>query len=127
MARIKQEFEFLINTSPKILYNCLSTASGLSEWFCDDVNLSRDGKYTFFWDGSEEIANLVNKKNNESIRFQWEDDEGEDYYFEFAISIDPMTKQVALVITDHPEDDEVDDAKNLWESQVAALKGVVGG
>ena len=129
MARTKTELEYLLNTSPKILYNCLSTPSGLSEWFCDDVNLSRDGKYTFFWDGSEEVANLVQKKNNESIRFQWEDDEDEDetYYFEFAIRIDPMTKQVALIITDFMEDDEADENTLLWDSQVAALKSVVGG
>lgn len=127
MARVKQELEYLINTSPKILYNCLSTPSGLSEWFCDDVNISRDGKYTFFWDGSEEIANLVHKKNNESVRFQWEDDEGEDYYFEFTIRIDPMTKQVALIITDFIEDDELDESKLLWDNQVAALKSTVGG
>ncbi|MDG2331615.1 MAG: START-like domain-containing protein [Flavobacteriales bacterium] len=126
MARIEQEHEYLLNTSSKILFNCISTPGGLSEWFCDDVNISKDGMYTFFWDGSQEIATLVNKKNFESIRFRWEDDEPE-YYFEFSIRIDPMTKQVALIITDFSEEDELDESKLLWDSQVASLKSIVGG
>ena len=77
MSKTKSEFEYIINTSPIILFNCLTTASGLSEWFCDDVNL-KDDKFTFFWDGSEETATLKNVKKGESIKFQWEDDEGED-------------------------------------------------
>ena len=126
MAKVQQELEYLINTSSKILFNCISTPGVLSEWFCDDVNISKDGQYTFFWDGSEEVALLVNKKNYESIRFRWEDDD-EEYFFEFAIRIDPMTKQVALIITDFSDEDEVDEAKLLWDSQVASLKSIVGG
>ena len=47
MSKTKLELEYIINTSPIILFNCLTTASGLSEWFCDDVNL-KDDKFTFF-------------------------------------------------------------------------------
>ena len=71
MSKTKSEFEYIINTSPIILFNCLSTASGLSEWFCDDVNL-KDDKFTFFWDGSDETAILKNVKKGESVKFQWE-------------------------------------------------------
>ena len=39
--------EFPIRSSLKILFNQISTPSGLSEWFADNVNLN--GKnYTFF-------------------------------------------------------------------------------
>ena len=124
--RVKISLEFPIRSSAAMIYTFLSTPSGLSEWFCDDVNISKDGMYTFFWDGSQEIATLVNKKNFESIRFRWEDDEPE-YYFEFSIRIDPMTKQVALIITDFSEEDELDESKLLWDSQVASLKSIVGG
>ena len=103
--KIKVELEYPIKTSTSVLYNCLSTPSGLSGWFADDVNIKKDN-YTFFWDGSEETATLLSKKNNVSIKFQWKDDEGEEYYFEFTIKIDPITKDVALVITDFVEEDE---------------------
>ena len=59
--KIKYELEFLVKTSTKVLYNMLSSASGLSEWFCDDVNF-RGEVYTFIWDGDEEKAKLVEYK-----------------------------------------------------------------
>ena len=79
----KKEFviEYDFQSSPQLLFQYLSTASGLSEWFSDDVNY-RGEKYTFFWGDSEEYARVLSKKINEKIRFQWingEDDE-EDYF-----------------------------------------------
>ena len=124
--KIKIELEYPIKTSTSVLYNCLSTPSGLSGWFADDVNIKNDS-YTFFWDGSEETAKLLTKKNNTSIKFQWEDDEGEDYYFELAIKIDPITKDVAVMITDFTEEDEVEETKLLWDNQINELKQKIGG
>ena len=126
MDKIKFELEYLINTSPSILYNCLITPSGLSEWFCDDVNIKGDN-YTFFWDGSEEVAKLLSNKKGDAVKFQWEDDEDEDYYFEWAIQIDPLTKEVALMITDFAEEDELDESKLLWDNTIGKLKQAIGG
>ena len=69
----KVEFilEFVVKASPKMLYKFLSTPSGLSEWFADNVN-SRGKRFVFIWDGSEETAVLVNKKTDKHIRFKWE-------------------------------------------------------
>lgn len=126
MEKEQFELEYLIHTSPQTLYNIISSPSGLSEWFADDVNI-KDGKFTFFWDGSEEVANLVRRNKGESIKFQWEDDDDSDYFFELLIRIDPITKEVALIVTDFAEDDEVDEAKLLWDNNVAKLKQVIGG
>ena len=126
--KVKFELEFLMKkTSPKVLFNMLSTPSGLSEWFADDVNI-KDDVYTFFWDGSEESAKLVTKKVPEYVKFQWEDDEdeGNDAYFQFAIKIDPMTNDTALVVTDHAEEDDVEEARMLWENQVGDLMHILG-
>jgi hypothetical protein len=49
MEKEKFELEFLLRTSVKVLENMLSTPSGLSEWFADDVNV-KDDIYTFIWD-----------------------------------------------------------------------------
>lgn len=126
MAEKKQfELEFNIRTSSKILYNMISTASGLAEWFADDVNL-KDDTFIFIWDGAEEIATLATRRPNDYVKFQWEVDEGTDYYLEFNIKIDDITKDVALVITDFAEEDEMDEAKNLWTSQVDDLKRILG-
>ncbi len=127
MDKTKFEIEYIINTSPTILFNCLSTPSGLSEWFADDVNI-KDDRYTFFWDGSEETAILKTIRKGDSIKFQWEDDEGDDCYFEMTIKIDDLTKDVALIITDFAEgDEEQEEAKLLWDNNVVKLKQAIGG
>jgi len=124
--RQKVELEYLLKTSPKILYNMISSPSGLSEWFADNVNI-RGNTMTFFWDGSEEKAKVLSKVKDHFIRFQWEYDEGEDVYFEFRIKIDAITREVALIVTDFPEEgDDEDSVSGLWESQVDDLRRVLG-
>mgnify|MGYP006292261131 CR=1 FL=1 len=123
--KTKYELEYTINTSPKVLFNRLSTPGGLAEWFADDVNLVK-GLYRFIWDGSEQTATILMRKDNKYIRYRWTDDEQEDSYFEFRIRTDELTGDVALIITDFAEDDEKDDAIDLWDSQVSELKHAIG-
>lgn len=123
--KIKYELEFPIHASPQLLYQYFSSPSGLSEWFADNVN-SRGELYKFIWDGAEEQAQLLSKKSGERIKFRWLDDEDEPYYFEFKIQVDEITKDVSLMITDFAEEDEVEEAKMLWENQISSLKKVLG-
>lgn len=123
--RIKFEMEFPIKVSQRLLFQYLSTPSGLSEWFADNVN-SRGEKFIFIWDDSEEVANLVSKKLPEKIKFQWEDDQDTDYFFELRIQFDEITKDVSLIVTDFVEEDEVEESKMLWTNQVFDLKKVLG-
>jgi len=126
MAETKKiELEFPINVSPKVLYYRLSTPGGLSEWFADDVNL-KGSVFTFFWEGNQQKAELIHKKDNRSIRFKWVDHDVDDNYFEFRISQDDLTGDVSLLITDFAEEDEVNDTTELWEKQVAELKHNLG-
>ena len=123
-SKVKINLEYLINCSPKVLYNRLSTASGLTEWFADDVRV-RGKRYTFIWDGSEQTAEMTLHKENRLVRFSWID-EDEDTYFEFKITRDELTNDVSLLITDFADEDEVDETRGLWDSQVADLKHVLG-
>jgi len=120
----KFEIEFVIQSSPQMLYQYLSTPSGLSEWFADNVN-SRGEKFTFIWDGTEEEAMLLKKKSDEFVKFAWSENE-DDTFFEMKIIVDEITKDVSLFITDFAEEDEVDESKMLWENQVSDLKQVLG-
>ena len=126
MDKVRIDLEYIIKTSPTILFNCLSTPSGLSEWFSDDVNIKND-RYTFFWDGSEETAILKNVRKSKSVKFQWEDDEDEDYFFEMTIRIDDLTKDVALLVTDFAEEGEEDEIQLMWDNNVDNLKKAIGG
>ncbi len=122
--KVKFEIEFVIQSSPKLLYQYISTPSGLSEWFADNVN-SRGEIFRFIWDGAEEEAKLLKRKNDEFVRFAWAEEE-DNSYFELKIIVDDITSDVSLFITDFAEEDEVEEAKMLWQNQVSSLKQVLG-
>ncbi len=124
--RIKFEMEFPIKVSQKLLFQYISTPSGLSEWFADNVN-SRGEIFIFIWNDSEESAKLIRKINNEKIQFQWLNDEDTDFYFDLRIQFDEITKDVSLIVTDFADDeDEVEESKLLWTNQISDLKKVLG-
>ena len=123
----KKEFviEYDFQSSPQLLFQYLSTPSGLSEWFADNVN-SRGELFTFIWDDSEEQAKLITKKSPERIKFKWLENDDESCYFELRIQVDGITKDVSLIVTDFSDDDEEEEAKMLWENQISSLKQVLG-
>lgn len=124
--KIKFELEFPIHASPQLLFQYISTPSGLSEWFADNVNL-RGELYTFIWDDSEEQAKLLSKKSGERVKFKWlNNDDDASIYFEIRIQVDDITKDVSLMVTDFAEEDEIEETKMLWENQISDLKHVLG-
>ena len=125
--KIRYELEIPITSSASLLWPYISTPSGLSEWFADNVN-SRGEFYTFIWDDSEEMARVSSKKSFEKIKFRWVDEQSKDtdYYFEIRILEDEITKDVSLMIVDFAIEDEIEESQKLWESQVAELKHVIG-
>lgn len=123
--KVKFEMEFPIHASPQLLYQYISTPSGLSEWFAENVN-SRGEIFKFIWDGTEEQAKLLSKKSGERIKFRWSHEEDSSAYFEMKIQVDEITKDVSLIVTDFAEEDEVEEAKMLWDNQISDLKHVLG-
>lgn len=122
----KYSLEFEIKSSPKILYNYLSNASGLEEWFADKVTM-REGDFIFHWDGTEQRAKVVAKKDNSMIRFKWiTEDKKDETYFQLEIVQDELTSDVALVITDFAEEDEREANSLVWNSQVHNLMHIIG-
>lgn len=126
-SKVRYEIEFPINSSPQLLYQYISSPSGLQEWFADKVN-SRGDFFTFEWNDSQEYARLASKKTGEKIKFKWVDENKKDteYYFEIRILEDELTKDVSLLIVDFAEEDELEESKQLWENQVSDLKHVIG-
>jgi uncharacterized protein YndB with AHSA1/START domain len=125
--KIKYELEFPITSSPQLLYQYISTPSGLSEWFADNVN-SRGEFFTFIWDDAEEKARLSSKKTGEKVKFRWVDEDNKDgeYYFELRILVDEITKDVSLMVVDFAHEGDVQESKQLWENQILDLKHVLG-
>ncbi len=123
--KIKIHLEYPINASPHMLFQYFSLASSLDEWFADHVN-SRGDIYTFIWGDSEEQAKVLKYDTEEYIRFQWIKDKGTECYFEFRISVDELTNDVSLLVTDFAETDEIDETKMFWDNQISELKKTIG-
>jgi uncharacterized protein YndB with AHSA1/START domain len=125
--KVKVEMEFQIHASPSMIFQYLTTPSGLSGWFADDVN-SRGKVYSFIWDESEERAKISAKKENERVKYKWidENDEETGTFIEFKIVVDELTKDVSLMVTDFCDDDEVEETQMLWENQIGDLKHTIG-
>ena len=121
----KYELEYVINASPKVLFSRLSTPGGLSEWFADDVNIE-GSVLTFMWEKSVQKAELLCQKENRVVRYRWLDDPDPKSYFEFRIIQDPLTSDVSLAITDFAEENEIEDAKGLWNKQISQLFSQLG-
>jgi uncharacterized protein YndB with AHSA1/START domain len=126
-GKSKIQLEYIINCSPKVLFNRLSTASGLSEWFADDVRV-KGNLFTFVWGDSDQIAEKKFHKENKMVRFEWmdEDLDKEENYFEFVVSQDDLTNDVSLVITDFTDEDEIESTTDLWNTQIIKLKQLLG-
>ncbi len=125
ITKLKFEIEFQIQASPHMLYQYFGTPSGLAEWFADNVN-SRGEVYTFIWNESEEKAKVLQERPDEKIKFKWLNDGEDKTFFEFRIEVDEITKDVSLIVTDFAEEDEIEDAKMFWESQIDELKRTIG-
>ena len=121
----KFELEFVVHSSAEMLYEFLSTASGLSEWFCDDLNI-RNGIYTFIWDDQMQQARLLKTIDLQLVRFQWVD-KIDGSFFEFRIQRDELTNDISLIITDFADTaSERESSKLLWQSQIEKLMHVIG-
>lgn len=125
--KVRIEMEIPIHSSPMLLYQYISTPSGLAEWFADNVN-SRGEIFNFFWDDESQKAKLVSKKTGERVKFKWldENDKDTEYFFELKILEDEITKDVSILVVDFAEEDEVAETKQLWMNQINDLKHTIG-
>ncbi|MHB8402856.1 MAG: START-like domain-containing protein, partial [Bacteroidia bacterium] len=116
----KFELEYPIHTSTPILFEFLTTPPGLSEWFCDDVNI-RDGIYSFNWEGVNQKARLIKLVEDSMVRYQWLDKK-DNTYFEFRIERDDLTNDISLIVVDFADTPEDRNSSTLlWNSQIEKL------
>jgi uncharacterized protein YndB with AHSA1/START domain len=128
MSQKKQPFtiERTFRSSPTILYNFLTTPSGLVQWFADKVDLNGD-IYTFDWNGDEQEAEILSFDEEEYIKLRWTDEEDDKAFFEYRIKRNEITGETILYITDFAPKDEIKESISLWDSQLNDLKKCIGG
>jgi len=125
MAELEKfTLEFPVKAPPKVLFTLISTAEGLSRWFADNVDIEENDIFNFKWEDSEQNARMIQSRENEYVRFQWLDEAFEDYYFEMKITTEPISSEVALVITDYAEPNDLDFSRLLWNTQVKLLQRI---
>lgn len=124
MARVQVQVDFMFKASPSIIYLFITQATCFVRWFCDEVDNVGD-RYTFSWDGSEEIATMIMDIEDELVKYQWED--RPDEFLQFRIYKTDITNETILEITDYCDDDEVKETKDIWEMYIKKLKASCGG
>ncbi len=125
MQRVSFDMEFIFRASPAILYKFFTAPDCLVRWFSDAVDVTGD-EYVFEWQGVEEVAEMVDDIEEERIRFRWVDAD-ENEYLEFRMYKSDVTNETVLEMTDFCDEDEVDEQKDLWESQIKILQHECGG
>ncbi len=125
MEHIKYKLEFDMKATPiAILWDYISNENGLKQWFADDVKI-KDREYIFKWKGYSQEARMVGMRKGLALKLQWLD-ASEKTYFEMRILTSEMTDNIVLQIIDFAEEDELEESKDLWRSQIDTLRRVIG-
>ncbi len=124
--------DYEIHASVKMLYPYIQSASGLSEWFADDVKINNNDKsLTFFWDNEEHRARQVAHRTNHFVRFEFfpenENDKEDPSYLELRLEANELTQSIFLKIEDYSDFDDQKELSDLWDSLVDTLRKTVGG
>jgi len=130
MAKSKFVYEYEINASKKMLYPYFSSASGLSQWFADDVTIDEDHNFNFIYEGQDHKAKMASHRTNNYVKFIYDSETGEETdksYIEFKLEMNEMTQTTFIRITDFSEFDDKEEQAELWESLLHVLKEIVGG
>ena len=126
MDRVKVQLEELFKSSPAMLYQFITDPACLVRWFCDEADVQGDN-YEFVWNGAAETATLIDSDEDERLRFAWDDADSDAEFLEFRMYKAGVTDQTVLEVIDFCDEDEVNDTKILWESQLQRLKREIGG
>lgn len=126
MSKKKVQHEYPMHCLSEILYEYMATAEGLSEWFADEVS-ERGDDFFFRWNGGpEEKATLIRYKPEGFVRFRWEEDEGTKNYFEMSITIDDITNDLSLNITDFCDPGDEEENRLYWDNLIENLRIKLG-
>ncbi|WP_339864749.1 START-like domain-containing protein [uncultured Algoriphagus sp.] len=131
MVKNKFVADYQINASKKIVFNYLSTASGLEEWFADEVKINEDKTYIFNFDSEDHYARLASQRSNSHVKFEFYDpknpDESDHSFIEFKLEENELTQTLFLKVIDYSDSYEDDELVAIWEGLIGRLKDIIGG
>ncbi|WP_026235804.1 START-like domain-containing protein [Echinicola pacifica] len=131
MVKNKFVSDYQINASKKIIFPYLSTASGLGEWFADNVTIDHNKTFHIDYDGTDHYARIVSIRTNHLVKFEFFDpeieNEDDNSYVEFKLEENELTQTIFLKIIDYSDGYEEDELEKIWEGLIANLKEIIGG
>jgi uncharacterized protein YndB with AHSA1/START domain len=131
MVKNKFVADYQINASKKIVFHYLSTASGLEEWFADNVRINEDKNYIFNFDNDDHYARLASLRTNAHVKFDFFDPENPDdinhSFIEFKLEENELTQSLFLKVIDYSNDYDEDELIAIWDGLVNKLKEIIGG
>lgn len=131
MVKTKFVTDYQINASKKMLFNYLSSASGLEDWFADEVRIDEDKNFIFSFDNEEHHARVASIRLNSHVKYDFFDPDNPDLedhaYIEFKLEENELTQTMFLKVTDYSEDYDEEEMQAIWDGLVGKLKETIGG
>lgn len=125
MARKKFTLEYIIRSSPAILFEFLTQPTNLSQWFSEYCD-SQEDIFIFGWGGSDfQRARQVDVIEEQFVKYHWEHG-NKDEYFSFKVYKSEIANDTILEITDFADAKDIKDQSVLWDKQVEDLKHALG-
>lgn len=118
------EYDFK-KISPTILWEFLNTPQGLEEWFADKVECN-EKEFTFYWNKTPQMAQMVNSRIGVFVRFHWTDEGNDRTFFEMRITTSELTGATMLSVTDFASTDEKEELQELWDNEIERLQRRLG-
>ncbi len=124
MAQKKITLEYIIRSSPSILFEFVDQPSNLAQWFSDYCD-SQGDIFIFGWNGSFQRARQLESIEDEWVKYHWEDSP-KDQYFSFRIYKSEISNETVLEVTDFADAKEIKEQTFLWNKQIEDLKHAIG-
>lgn len=131
MVKNKFVSDYQINASKKIVFHYISSASGLEEWFADEVKIDEDKNYIFNFDNEDHYAKLASLRINTHVKFEFFDPknpiEADHSFIEFKLEENDLTQTLFLKVIDYSDSYDEDESVSIWEGLIGRLKEIIGG
>lgn len=123
--RVNYTLEYVFKAKAELLYSYLSIPFNLSVWFADKVVVENE-VFHFYWKDSKESAKITKQAFKKKVVFHWLERPGEEY-LNFLIETDEITLSTMLTISDWDDEDQIQQARMMWDVAIDKLKKLVGG
>jgi uncharacterized protein YndB with AHSA1/START domain len=131
MVKNKFVSDYQINASKKIVFQYISSASGLEEWFADEVKIDDDKNFIFNFDNEDHHAKLTSIRINSHVKFEFFDPKNpineDNAYIEFKLEENELTQTLFLKVTDYSDVYDEEESLSIWDGMIARLKEIIGG